>query len=203
MASIFSAVVGVFRKTVLVVGVAGACILGTGEAGASCVTTVLVKFLLIFGLKMDKISKMLSYPKFFDKIEKKEDQDTKKFQNEIIELKKYFINKIFNPKYYEIGKVGRYKLNNRLNLNIVNDTHLTIQDILASINGLIKLYYNKEKSDDIDNLENRRVRSVGELIQTQFRFGLTRLERNLVEKMSICDPNLYKTRSLVNPKLVM
>jgi DNA-directed RNA polymerase subunit beta len=161
------------------------------------------KFLLIFGLKLDKINKMLSYPRFFDNIEKKEDQDKKKFQNEIIELKKYFINKIFNPKYYEIGKVGRYKLNSRLNLNIVNDTHLTIQDILGSINGLIKLYYNKERSDDIDNLENRRVRSVGELIQTQFRFGLTRLERNLVEKMSICDPNLYKTRSLVNPKLVM
>ena len=83
----------------------------------------------------------------------------------------------------------------------VND--ITNQDIVAIIDALINLEYKEGEIDDIDHLQNRRVRSVGELLQTQFRSGLTRLERILSERMSICDPNVLKVTTLVNPKPII
>jgi DNA-directed RNA polymerase subunit beta len=124
--------------------------------------------------------------------------------SENLELQKIFASRLFNSKYYEFGKIGRYKLNNRFNLNIskfVND--LTIQDIIIIIEELINLdESNIGKIDDIDHLENRRVRSVGELLQTQICSGLTKLERIAVERVKICNPHVLKLNTIFNEKSI-
>lgn len=93
----------------------------------------------------------------------------------------------FDPRRYDLGKVGRYKLNRRLKVNVDNDsTVLTAQDLLATVRYLIELQNGRGKTDDIDHLSNRRVRQIGELVQeSAFRIGLIRLERSIREKMSM------------------
>lgn len=104
----------------------------------------------------------------------------------------------FDSRRYDLGKVGRYKLNRRLGLTIENNPQnhvLTPNDIIASFAYLIGLQNHQGKVDDIDHLSNRRVRSVGELVgTTAFRVGLLRLERSIREKMS-----LTKTDELITP----
>ena len=101
--------------------------------------------------------------------------------------KEYFRNLFFNPRRYDLDKVGRYKLNRRLGLDVDKDvTTLTPEDIVASVKYLIKLQHGIGKVDDIDHLSNRRVRRVGELTKdAAFRIGLIRLERSIREKMSL------------------
>ena len=95
-------------------------------------------------------------------------------------------SRFFDEKKYDIGRVGRYKLNKKLNLNISkNQRTLTVQDIVASIEYLINLTYDEGSLDDIDHLGNRRIRSVGELLQNQFRVGLSRIERIVKERMTL------------------
>ena len=84
--------------------------------------------------------------------------------------------KIFDLRYYQIGKVGRFRLNHRLNLNIQNNI-LTYDDIFSIIDFLISISISKTIGDDIDHLKNRRVRAVGELLQSFFNTGFKRLER--------------------------
>nr|YP_009093167.1 RNA polymerase beta subunit [Roundia cardiophora]AIR75840.1 RNA polymerase beta subunit [Roundia cardiophora] len=89
-------------------------------------------------------------------------------------------SRIFDPSYYRLGKIGRSKLNNRLNLKISNQiTTITYEDIFAITDQLIILSTSNRVSDDIDHLKNRRVRSVGELLQNLFRIGFQRLLRKL------------------------
>jgi len=89
-------------------------------------------------------------------------------------------SRIFDPSYYRLGKVGRSKLNNRLNIKLSKRiTTITYEDIFAIIDKLITLSTSKQISDDIDHLKNRRVRSVGELLQNLFRIGFQRLLRKL------------------------
>jgi DNA-directed RNA polymerase subunit beta len=110
-------------------------------------------------------------------------------------------SRFFDPKRYDLGKVGRYKLNKKLRLNIPDDKRvLTSEDILASINYLINLEFDVGQIDDIDHLGNRRVRSVGELLQNQVRVGLNRLERIIRERMTVSDSDSLTPASLVNPK---
>jgi DNA-directed RNA polymerase subunit beta len=107
----------------------------------------------------------------------------------------------FDPKRYDIGYVGRYKINERLQLNISNNIHiLTSKDVLAIINALIKFRLAPTLEDDIDHLGNRRIRSVGELLQNQIRIGLSRLERIAQERMGICEQKYLRVNVLVNPK---
>jgi DNA-directed RNA polymerase, beta subunit/140 kD subunit len=88
--------------------------------------------------------------------------------------------KIFNPNYYRLGKVGRNKINTRLNLNVLSNCFaITYEDIFAIIDFLLTLSISKTLSDDIDHLKNRRVRSVGELLQNLIRIGFQRLERKI------------------------
>ena len=109
--------------------------------------------------------------------------------------------RFFDEKKYDIGRVGRYKLNKKLNLNIPkNQRTLTVQDIVASIEYLINLTYDEGTVDDIDHLRNRRIRSVGELLQNQFRVGLSRIERIVKERMTLQDSETLTPLNLLNTK---
>ena len=110
-------------------------------------------------------------------------------------------SRFFDPKRYDLGKVGRYKLNKKLRLSAPDTMRvLTPGDILAAIDYLINLEYDIGSIDDIDHLGNRRVRSVGELLQNQVRVGLNRLERIIRERMTVSDAESLTPASLVNPK---
>ena len=110
-------------------------------------------------------------------------------------------SRFFDEKKYDIGRVGRYKLNKKLNLNISkNQRTLTVQDIVASIEYLINLTYDEGSLDDIDHLGNRRIRSVGELLQNQFRVGLSRIERIVKERMTLQDSETLTPLNLLNTK---
>jgi DNA-directed RNA polymerase subunit beta len=110
-------------------------------------------------------------------------------------------SRFFDPKRYDLGRVGRYKLNKKLRLNTAENTRvLTPEDILAAIDYLINLEFDIGSIDDIDHLGNRRVRSVGELLQNQVRVGLNRLERIIKERMTVSDVESLTPASLVNPK---
>ena len=109
--------------------------------------------------------------------------------------------RFFDEKKYDIGRVGRYKMNKKLNLNIAaSQRTLTIQDIVASIEYLINLTYDEGAVDDIDHLGNRRIRSVGELLQNQFRVGLSRIERIVKERMTLQDSETLTPLNLLNTK---
>ena len=109
--------------------------------------------------------------------------------------------RFFDEKKYDIGRVGRYKMNKKLNLNIpASQRTLTIKDIVSSIEYLINLTYDEGSVDDIDHLGNRRVRSVGELLQNQFRVGLSRIERIVKERMTLQDSETLTPLNLLNTK---
>ncbi len=110
-------------------------------------------------------------------------------------------SRFFDPKRYDLGRVGRYKINKKLRLNVPDTVRvLTPQDILAAIDYLVNLEFDVGSTDDIDHLGNRRVRSVGELLQNQVRVGLNRLERIIRERMTVSDADTLTPASLVNPK---
>jgi len=110
----------------------------------------------------------------------------------------------FHPKRYDLGRVGRYKINQRLKVNVSADhTVLTEDDFIAIIRYLIELSEGRGYTDDIDHLGNRRVRSVGELIANQFSVGLSRMARLIKERMSINnDPERITLDDLVNARTV-
>ncbi|HYL29390.1 MAG TPA: DNA-directed RNA polymerase subunit beta [Gemmatimonadales bacterium] len=110
----------------------------------------------------------------------------------------------FNPKRYDLGRVGRYKINQRLGLKTpANHTVLTEDDFVAIIRYLIDLHDGRGFTDDIDHLGNRRIRSVGELIANQFSVGLSRMARLVKERMSInSDPEKISLDDLVNARTV-
>ncbi|MEB3283832.1 MAG: DNA-directed RNA polymerase subunit beta [Candidatus Sericytochromatia bacterium] len=109
--------------------------------------------------------------------------------------------RFFDPKRYDLGRVGRYKVNKKLGLSTpMSDRILTREDIVGVIEYLINLNFDVGQVDDIDHLGNRRIRSVGELLQNQFRVGLTRLERIIRERMTIQEPETLTPQNLVNAK---
>jgi DNA-directed RNA polymerase subunit beta len=113
----------------------------------------------------------------------------------------YIEKQFFNPKKYDLGEVGRYKINKKLNLNIdVNTTILTLEDIIAIINYIKNLVDRKKEVDDIDHLGNRRVRTVNEQLSQQFGLGLSRMIRTIREKMSIHDEENLTPLRLVSSR---
>jgi DNA-directed RNA polymerase subunit beta len=110
----------------------------------------------------------------------------------------------FSPKRYDLGRVGRYKINQRLGLKTpANHTVLTKDDFVAIIRYLVELHEGRGYTDDIDHLGNRRIRSVGELIANQFSVGLSRMARLVKERMSInTDPEKITLDDLVNARTV-
>jgi DNA-directed RNA polymerase subunit beta len=121
-----------------------------------------------------------------------------------IDTAKGLIDRLFfSPKRYDLGKVGRHKLNQRLGLDIpVDVTILTKTDFVKIIEYLLVLKDNRGFTDDIDHLGNRRVRSVGELLANQFSIGLTRMARIIKERMSLQDTELMTPSDLVNARTV-
>uniref|UniRef100_UPI003001CE04 rpoB n=1 Tax=Cocconeiopsis kantsiensis TaxID=3082010 RepID=UPI003001CE04 len=108
-------------------------------------------------------------------------------------------SRIFDPTYYRLGRVGRLKLNTRLNLKISDRLQtLTYEDIFAIIDKLISLTISKTVQDDIDHLKNRRVRSVGELLQNLFRIGFQRLIRKLRNQTNKVDSGQLLSFNIVN-----
>jgi DNA-directed RNA polymerase subunit beta len=112
-----------------------------------------------------------------------------------------FNNMFLDARRYDLGKVGRFKINKRLGLNLPNEKStwvLTRQDIIGALAYLIKLQNGEGRVDDIDHLANRRLRRVGELVATNaFRIGLLRLERSVKEKMSLISPDDKPSPSLL------
>ena len=106
-------------------------------------------------------------------------------------------NLFFEPRRYDLGKVGRYKLNNRLGLD-EKVTTLTLKDIESVLRTMVQINNSAGRVDDIDHLGNRRVRAVGELVQDQMRVGLLRMERMVKERMTLIDPEQATPQALVN-----
>ena len=107
----------------------------------------------------------------------------------------------FSDKRYDLGDVGRYRINKKLNLNIPNNVKiLTKEDIICIIKHLIKLSNAKTDVDDIDHLSNRRVRTVGEQLYTQFGIGLSRMSRTIRERMNVRDNEVFTPTDLINAK---
>jgi DNA-directed RNA polymerase subunit beta len=114
-----------------------------------------------------------------------------------------FENLFLRPRRYDLSRVGRYRMNKKLGINIdIDNVTLTPDDIVAVIRYILKLNHGEGTSDDIDHLGNRRVRTIGELLENQIRAGLTRMERTIREKMGILDLENVMPRNLINAKPV-
>jgi DNA-directed RNA polymerase subunit beta len=112
-------------------------------------------------------------------------------------------NLFFNARRYDLAKVGRYKLNKKLKLDVPMSTRvLTKEDLVEVMKYLLQLNNGKGEKDDIDHLGNRRVRSAGELLENQFRLGLVRIEKAVKERMSILDMEEAMPANLINAKPV-
>jgi DNA-directed RNA polymerase subunit beta len=113
----------------------------------------------------------------------------------------------FDPKRYDFSKVGRYKINKRLGMDVANKVENRIfrrEDLVGIIKEIIKLNNDpNSRPDDIDNLANRRLRSVGELIQQKFRVGLLRMERNVKDRMSVYDRETVTPGQLINVRPIV
>lgn len=112
----------------------------------------------------------------------------------------------FDYRRYDSSRVGRYKLNQRLGFDTPNDeAHRTLQmkDLIAIIKEIIRLNNTQEPADDIDSLANRRVKLVGELVQRQFRLGMLRLQRNILDRMLMADPKEVTPSQLLNSRPVV
>ncbi|MEW5691923.1 MAG: DNA-directed RNA polymerase subunit beta [Candidatus Hydrogenedentota bacterium] len=113
-----------------------------------------------------------------------------------------FNRRFKDPKYYDLGTVGRYKLNKRLGITNEreSDRLLTKEDVIEVIKMLFKLEQTQGKSDDTDHLGNRRIRSVGELLQSHLRTAFMKMERSVRDKLSILDQDTATPQSLINIK---
>nr|YP_009504733.1 RNA polymerase beta subunit [Cyanophora biloba]AWW13758.1 RNA polymerase beta subunit [Cyanophora biloba] len=175
-------------------------------------------FLKALNLSENEILNALSHPEFFQKTiyehgEYTEEEALIEFHRQLrpgeppnsIQGRYLLYSRFFDPKRYDLGFVGRYKLNKKLNLNISPTIRvLTTQDILEILNYLINIQFGMGQIDDIDHLGNRRVKAVGELLQSQLRIGLNRLERLIHDRLSMLTTKSFKKRkkltTLINAK---
>ena len=115
-------------------------------------------------------------------------------------------NMFYNFKRFDFSRVGRYKINKRLDLDIANTAEnrvMRLEDLVAIISEIIRLNNTQEPADDIDSLANRRVKLVGELVQRQFRIGLLRMERNTKDRMSMSEIETVTPSQLINARPVV
>ena len=112
----------------------------------------------------------------------------------------------FDYKRYDYSRVGRFKINQRLDFDTPNDSQhrtLQMQDLIAIIAEIIRLNVTQDPADDIDSLANRRIKLVGELVQRQFRLGMLRLQRNILDRMSMANPEEVTPSQLLNSRPVV
>ena len=115
-------------------------------------------------------------------------------------------NMFYNPKRFDFSRVGRYKINKRLDLDTPNTAEnrvMHLEDLTAIIAELIRMSNTQEPADDIDSLANRRIKQVGELVQRQFRIGLLRMDRNAKDRMSMCEIETVSPAQLINARPVV
>jgi DNA-directed RNA polymerase subunit beta len=115
-------------------------------------------------------------------------------------------NMFYNFKRFDFSRVGRYKINKRLNLDVPNTAEnrvMRLEDLIAIIAEIIRLNNTQEPADDIDSLANRRVKLVGELVQRQFRIGLLRMERNTKDRMSMSEIETVTPAQLINARPIV
>lgn len=118
--------------------------------------------------------------------------------------REFLEEQLFDQRHYDLERVGRYKLNQKLDLNIpIPHRNITKEDIVRLVRRMIQINNGVEKPDDIDHLGNRRVKTVGELIQNKLRIGLRRMERVIKERMSIRDQEQLSPITLVNIRPVV
>ena len=171
------------------------------------------------GLSDNDVLDKLRHPEYYQKsIEASNDEGISSEDQALLELYKklrpgeppsvsrgqsLLHSRFFDAKRYDLGRVGRYKINKKLRLTIPDAVRtLTAEDVLSTIDYLINLELDVGVAslDDIDHLGNRRVRSVGELLQNQGRVGLNRLERIIKERMTVGETESLTPAQLVNPK---
>ncbi len=115
-------------------------------------------------------------------------------------------NMFYNFKRFDFSRVGRYKINKRLDLDVPNTAEnrvMRIEDLLAIVSEIVRLNNTQDPADDIDSLANRRVKLVGELVQRQFRIGLLRMERNTKDRMSMSEIETVTPGQLINARPVV
>jgi DNA-directed RNA polymerase subunit beta len=136
-----------------------------------------------FGLNLQEISDTLKYP--LQLSNQYYNSNTRQNQEEISSvIRKLFFNQ--RAGCFSIGQIGRYKINKKLGLNLPKDiTYLTAHDFIGIIDGLIELKYYDRATDDIDDIKNKQIRCIGELLQNQIRVGLYRLQKNLIDESPI------------------
>ena len=142
-----------------------------------------------FGLSIEEILDSLKYPLHFSNLQltNKENEGNLEERQKLVKLyenclliKKLFFNQ--RSGCFSVGEIGRYKINKKLGLTLPKDiTYLTAQDFIGIIDGLIELKYYDRTSDDIDDIKNKQIRCVGDLLQNQIRIGLYRLQKNLLD----------------------
>jgi DNA-directed RNA polymerase subunit beta len=140
-------------------------------------------FMRYFGLSFQEILDSLKYPFYFFKSQYTPIGGQKEDELGIL-IRQFFFNQ--KSACFSIGQIGRYKINKKLNLNLPKDiTYFTSHDFIGILNGLIELKYYERVSDDIDDIKNKQIRCVGELLQNQIRIGLYRLQKTLIDESSI------------------
>ncbi len=115
-------------------------------------------------------------------------------------------NMFYNFKRFDFSRVGRYKLNKRLDLDVPNTSEnriMRLEDLTAIISEIIRLNITQDPADDIDSLANRRIKLVGELVQRQFRIGLLRMERNTKDRMSMSEIETVTPAQLINARPIV
>ncbi len=146
-----------------------------------------------FGLSIEEILDTLKYPLHFSNLQltNREIEDVADERQRLVKLyenclviKKLFFNQ--RSGCFSIGEIGRYKINKKLGINLPKDiTYLTAQDFIGIIDGLIELKYYDRVSDDIDDIKNKQIRCIGDLLQNQIRVGLYRLQKTIVDDKSV------------------
>jgi DNA-directed RNA polymerase subunit beta len=136
-----------------------------------------------FGLTMEEILDTIKYPLHLTTHQLTRKEESRDDEETCFLIKKLFLNQ--RSGCFSIGEIGRYKINKKLGLNLPKEiTYLTSHDFIGIIDGLIELKYYERLSDDIDDIKNKQIRSIGELLQNQIRVGLYRLQKNLMEDIS-------------------
>ncbi len=122
-----------------------------------------------------------------------------------IDTARNFLERLFfNAKRYDLGEVGRYRLNKKLNLDVsVDNAVLTREDLIQIINYLMEMRLGKRSSDDIDHLGNRRIKTVGEQLSAQMSVGLSRMARTIKERMNLRDSEKLTPQDLVNARTIL